>query len=96
MVNADMREYQYYTYGDQNGDGQATLSGSAQGVVKMAIYTTTQSVQDNINYTGATYFGLTHNAEVNNRWAIQYGSKRLKVLYVTPLGRYKQVFMAEV
>lgn len=96
MVNADMREYQYYTYGDQNAYGQAALSEEAQGVVKMAIYTTSQSVQDNINYTGATYFGLTHNAEVNNRWAIQYGSKRLKVLYVTPLGRYKQVFMAEV
>lgn len=96
MVNADMREYQYYTYGDQNAYGQATLSEDAQGVVKMAIYTTTQSVQDNINYTGATYFGLTHNATVNNRWAIQYGSRRLKVLYVTPLGRYKQVFMAEV
>lgn len=96
MVNADMREYQYYTYGDQNAYGQAALSGSAQGVVKMAIYTTTQSVQDNINYTGATYFGLTHNAEVNNRWVIQYGGERLKVLYVTPLGRYKQVFMAEV
>ena len=96
MVNADMREYQYYTYGDRNAYGQATLSAEEQGVVKMAIYTTTQSVQDNINYTGATYFGLTLNAAVNNRWAIQYGSKRLKVLYVTPLGRYKQVFMAEV
>ena len=96
MVNADMREYQYYTYGDQNAYGQATLSEDTQGVVKMAIYTTNQSVQDNINYTGANFFGLTHNAAVNNRWAIQYGSKRLKVLYVTPLGRYKQVFMAEV
>jgi hypothetical protein len=96
MVNAAMREYQYYKYGDQNDYGQAALSGSAQGVVKMAIYTTTQSVQDNINYTGATYLGLTHNAAVNNRWVIQYGSKRLKVLHVTPLGRYKQVFMAEV
>lgn len=96
MVNADMREYQYHTYGDQNGYAQAVLSEDVQGVVKMAIYTTSQSVQDNINYTGATYFGLTHNAGVNNRWVIQYGGKRLKVLYVTPLGRYKQVFMSGV
>lgn len=96
MVNADMREYQYYTYEDQNAYGQPALSAYAQGVVKMAIYTTSQSVQDNINYTGATYFGLTHNAAINNRWVVQYVGRRLKVLYVTPLGRYKQVFMAEV
>ena len=96
MINADMREYSYYTYEDQNAYGQPALSEEVQGVVKMAIYTTSHSVQDNINYTGATCFGLTHNAAINNRWVIQYGSLRLKVLYVTPLGRYKQVFMAEV
>lgn len=95
MVNGDLRQYPYYTYGDQNAYGQPQLSKEAQGAIKMAIYTTSQSVQDNINYRSAAYVGLTHES-ANDKMVIHYKDKLLKVLYISTAGRYKQVFMAEV
>lgn len=61
----------------------------------MAIYTTSQGVQDNVNYSGANYIGLTVGA-VDDTYIIHYGAERLKVLYVQPKGRYKQAFMVKV
>ena len=92
MINAEMREYEYYLYGDDNGYGQAAISKETQGSVKMSINTTSQTSQDNINYKDAQYIGLTH-AEVTDKFVIQYGNEKLKVLHVQPKGRYKQVFM---
>jgi hypothetical protein len=93
MINADMREYSYYLYGDANAYGQPALSKEAQGVVKMAIYSTSQAVQANIKYKNASYVGFTHDSKVNDTYVIQYGNERLKVLYVQNQGRYKQVFL---
>lgn len=95
MINADMRNYDYYLYGDDDGYGQAKLSEDVQGSIKMTINITSQSVQDNINYKDANYIGLTL-APIDDTYVIQYGNERLKVQYVNPRGRYKQVFMAEV
>lgn len=95
MINADMRNYEYYLYSGKDEYGQEKLTESAQGFVMMAIYITSQSIQDNINYTGASYIGLTM-ATVDNSYVIQYGNKRLKVLYVNAMGRYKQIFMCEI
>ena len=95
MINADMRIYDFYLYGDQDEYGQPKLSEEVVGTVKMAINTTSQRVQDNILYTGAEYLGLTH-ADVNDKYVIQYGDEKLKVLYVNPKGRFKQVFMARM
>lgn len=50
MINVDMRDYNYYLYGENNAYGQPQLSAEAQGTVKMAIYTVSQSIQDNILY----------------------------------------------
>ena len=50
MINVDMRDYNYYLYGENNAYGQPQLSEEAQGTVKMAIYTISQSIQDNILY----------------------------------------------
>lgn len=94
MINSDMHTYNYFTFGDLDEYGQETLSKEPVGTIKMAIYNTSQSIQDNINYKGATYLGLTHNANVNDTYVIEYGEEQLKVLYVTP-GRFKQVFMAK-
>ena len=94
MINAEMRTYNYHTYGQPDEYGQAQLS-EALGTVKMAIATTSQTIQDNINYKGANYIGLTHNAEVNDTYVIEYGEERLKVLYVTP-GRLNQVYMVNI
>lgn len=95
MINADMRSYDYYTYSGNNGYGQPVLSETVQGSIKIAINNTSQSVQDNITYKNATYIGLTL-AAVNDTFVIQYGDIKLKVLYVNPQGRYKQVFLAEI
>lgn len=87
-----MRLYDYFTFGEKNACGQSKLSPEVQGQVKMAINVSTQATQDNIQYKNATYVGLTH-AEVDDTFVIKYGEERLKVLYVNPKGRLKQVFM---
>lgn len=96
MFNSNMRTYDYFTFGDLDSYGQPKLSEKAVGSVKMAIYTTSQSVQDNILYTNASYMGLTHDKNISDKWVIQYGNTKLKVLYVNPSGRLYQVFMAKV
>lgn len=95
MINADMRSYDYFTFGDNNGYGQPTLSEEVKGQVKMAINISSQSIQDNVNYKDAQYVGLTH-ANVDDTYVIQYGEERLKVLYVNPKGRYKQVYLKKI
>lgn len=95
MINTDMKLYDYYLYGDIDGYGQPTLSKETQGSIKMAIYTSTQTIQDNINYKEAQYVGFTHE-DLTDKYVIQYGEEKLKVMYVQPKGRYKQVFMGEM
>ena len=95
MINADMRLYDYFTLGTENEYGQQVISNEPVGQVRMAINISSQTVQDNINYTGATYIGLT-TAKVDDTYIIQYGDMRLKVLYVNDKGRLNQVFMAKV
>lgn len=95
MINADMRLYDYYTYGEVNAYGEQVLSKDIVGTIKMAINITSQSIQDNINYKEAAYMGLTH-APIDDTYVIQYGEKKLKVLYVNPKGRLNQAFLAEI
>ena len=89
MINRNMKSYSYFALVGENAYGQPQLSEEPLGTIKMAIETSSQTVQDNILYTGATYIGFTHSFVIN------YGDKLLKVLYVNPKGRFKQVFMAE-
>lgn len=95
MINANMRLYNYFTLGEDDGYGQPALSTDPVGQIKMAINLTSQSVQDNINYKEAQYMGLTH-AKVDDTYIIEYGNVRLKVLYVNEMGRYNQVFLQEM
>lgn len=96
MINAQMRDYKYYTYGDKNNYGQPQLSADPQGTIKMAINIASQSTQDNILYNNCSYIGLTTDAEVSNKYVIEYQEERLKVEYVNPMGRFKQVFMSRM
>lgn len=103
MINAQMREYAYYLYSiEPDQYGQLTLikdeNGEpvVQGTVKLAINNTSTSIQDNIRYKDATYLGLTMDNSITDRYVIQYGAERLKVLYVNPQGRYKQVFLNSI
>jgi hypothetical protein len=93
-----MRLYNYFTLGESNAYGQATMPSKdavPDGTIKMAINITSQSVQDNINYKDCNYIGLTY-APVNDKYIIQYGNERLKVSYVNPRGRLKQVFLKNI
>lgn len=98
MINANMRQYDYFTLGDINAYGQHTMpSADAEpvGKVLMAIYVSSQSIQDNINYKDAQYIALT-NANVDDTYIIKYGEERLKVLYVNRAGRFNQVFLSKI
>jgi len=90
-----MRTYEFYRFGEADAYGQPQLSETPQGTVKMAINTTSQAIQDNINYKNATYLGLTLSL-LDDTHVIQYGDEKLKVLYVIPKGRFKQVFMTNI
>ena len=90
-----MRLYSYFTFGSEDEYGQRELSEVPSGLIKMAINLTSQAIQDNINYKEAQYVGLTHS-DVDDTYVIQYGNEMLKVLYVNPKGRLKQVFMVEM
>lgn len=96
MINSNIRTYNYYTYSGKDSYGQATLSGTVQGSIKMAIYTSSQSIQDNINYQDCNYTGLTTDKTVNDKMVIQYGNEKLKVLYVNKAGRFTQVFLKKL
>ena len=90
-----MRFYNYFTIGEANEYGQATMpakDAKPVGQIKIAINTTSQATQDNVNYKDCNYIGLTQ-AEVKDTYIIEYGKERLKVLYINPKGKYKQVFL---
>lgn len=98
MITADMRHYDYFTIGAVDEYGQQTIpskNDTPEGVIKMAINITSQGIQDNINYKDCKYIGLTH-ARVDDTYVIRYEEELLKVLYVNPKGRYKQVFLGEI
>lgn len=95
MINANMRNYDFYLYDSMDAYGQPQLSTEVQGSIKMAINIASQSVQQNIIYNGAQYVGITHT-ELNDKYVIQYGDEKLKVLYVNPTGRFIQVFLARM
>lgn len=96
MINTDMRIYDYYTYGANDSYGQPQLSETSQGSIKMAINISSQAIQDNILYQDCSYVGLTMTSAVNDTFVIQYGDEKLKVLYVNPKGKYKQVFLKRI
>ena len=48
MINADMRAYNYYTFGDDDGYGMPQLSANPEGQIKMAINISSQATQDSI------------------------------------------------
>ena len=95
MINACTRSYDYFTLGTNNAYGQPVVSEDPKGQVRMAIYISSQSVQDNINYEDCQYVGITQ-AKVDDTYVIKYGNKKLKVLYVNSQGRFNQVFMVEM
>lgn len=95
MINTATRTYDYFTFGAINDYGQRILSDTPQGKIKMAVFNTSTSIQENINYSNCNYVGLTM-AQLDDSYVIQYGTEKLKVEYIHPLGRYKQVFLKRI
>lgn len=94
MINTNMRTYSYSTLGAVDAYGQPTMTETPVGTIKMSITLLNQATQDNALYNGATYVGLTMQ-EVKDTFVINYGTEKLKVLYVNPYGRYNQVFLCQ-
>ena len=93
-----MKLYNYFTIGEANAYGQPQMpakDAEPVGQIKMVINISSQTVQDNINYAGCQYIGLTR-ANVDDTYIIEYENERLKVLYVNPKGKLKQVFLARL
>ena len=91
-----MKTYNYSTFGALDEYGQETLSTEPIGTVKMALNASNITTGDNIKYKDATYSGLTLDNSINDSFVIHFGEEKLKVLYVMPFGRYKQVFLKEI
>lgn len=96
MINADFRTYNYFTLGSIDEYGQQKMDEEIKGSVKMAIYPTSQNVQQNILYLNAQYIGFTRDKNINDTYFIDYENYKLKVLYINRLGRLYQVFMSKV
>lgn len=94
MFNSGMRNFDYYLFEELNEYGQPALS-EKKGTVKMYINIASQAVQQSINYTDCSYIGLTRD-KVTDKYVIQYGTEKLKVLYVNPKGRLNQVFLGRM
>lgn len=95
MINTDMRTYNFFTFGDDSGYGMPQLSTNPVGTIKMAINISSQATQDNILYKECSYVGLTRE-KVDDTYVVEYEGQKLKVLYVNPKGRFKQVFLKEL
>lgn len=96
MFNTELKDYDYLQYEEYGKYGQEQLSDEVKGQIKMAIYTTNQSTQDNIRYKDATYVGITHNRDIDDTFVIQYGDEKLKVLYANKQGRFVIAFMKNI
>lgn len=96
MINTNMRLYNYFTFGNDDGYGMPQISTEPKGQIKMSINISSQSIQDNILYKDCSYVGLTQDANVDDTYVIEFNKEQLKVLYINPFGRYKQVFLKEI
>ena len=99
MIINKMRLYDYWLITVNEDYQQEVLPDAATeptGQVKLSIYPTSTGTQDNILYANCSYVGLTFDAEIDEKYIIQYGKERLKVMYIQPNGRFKQVYMKKV
>lgn len=93
MIYNNMRSYSYSTFGGYDSYGQPQITETPVGEVLLSIYLFNQSTADNILYKDANYTALTLDNKIDDTYIINFGEVQLKVLYVNPSGRYKQVFL---
>lgn len=99
MIMNNMRLYDYVKLITNETYGQDVIPPSDTpplGQVKLSIYPSSTGTQQNILYSDCSYVGLTFNYEIDDKYVIQYGKERLKVMYRKPYGRMIQVFLKKV
>ena len=100
MINTQFKQYDYYRYSTSNSYGQPTINTNEPpvGTVKLAINIITQSVTDSILYKDASYIALTWDKDIDDTYAIIYGTEVLKVLYVSAPNKFKlrQVYLQKL
>ena len=96
MIAADMRLYDYSIFSSVEDDYGQSIEEKQEGKIKMAIYLVNETLNDNSLYSDAQYTGLTLDKNIDEAYVINYDNSKLKVLYVSPQGRYKQVFLARM
>ena len=96
MIAADMRLYDYSIFSSVEDDYGQSIEEKQEGKIKMAIYLVNETLNDNSLYSDAQYTGLTLDKNIDETYVINYDNSKLKVLYVSPQGRYKQVFLARM
>lgn len=96
MINSQMRFYNYSKIITEVDDYGQPKTIEVDGKIKMAINFASETLQENSLYSGAQYTGLTLNKDVDASYIIHYGNEKLKVLYINPQGKYKQIFMARI
>ena len=96
-IRTQMKEYPYKTL-DSSRDAYGQLKPSSStpiGTIKMSINLVSQATNSYILYSGADYIGLTTD-EVNDTYIIEFGNEDLKVKYVNPIGKLKQVALVKI
>ncbi len=100
MINTKTRQYNYFTIGYDEEYGQQIMPAADAepvGKIKIALFISSQAIQDNINFQDYNYIGLTKDAAVNDTYIIENEKReRLKVLYVNNEGKLKQVFLKKI
>lgn len=97
MINSQMKDYTYSIYSEhENEYAEKTISATGGGTVKIAINLMNNQIVDNALYKTASYIGLTFSSAINDTCIIDYEGEKLKVLYVVPQGRMKQVFLSRM
>ena len=94
-----MRLYDYVKVIENDTYGQEIIppfDTAPLGQVKLAIYPSSTGTQENILYANCAYVGFTYNNEIDDKYIIQYGKERLKVMYIQPHSRMKQVFLQRI
>ena len=64
MINNQMKNYNYQTYGELNDYGQPQLS-KVKGTIKMAINFSSETIAENSLYSEAQFIGLTLNKNID-------------------------------
>lgn len=99
MILNNMRLYNYWLISVNEEYGQEVLPTAETqptGKVKLSIFPTNTGTQENILYANCSYVALTYDAEIDDKYIIQYGKERLKVMYTQPNSRFKQVFLKRI